>query len=63
MTGQAKPFYSHYGKALEKQVKTIKNQCGKQIKVTEEHGKQVPKSNVIIKKDNYGTKIDGTEKF
>ena len=21
------------------------------------------KSNVIIKKDNYGTKIDGTEKF
>ena len=47
---QAKFVYSALGKAFEKQLKTIKYQGEKQIKVIEEHRKQLSTSNNFIKK-------------
>ena len=41
---QAKFTYSPPGKALKKQIQTIKDQLEKQIKALEEHGKQWVKS-------------------
>ena len=41
---QAKFTYSLLDKAIEKQIKTIEDQRGKQIKALEEHGKQLVKS-------------------
>ena len=41
---QAKFTYSLFGKALEKQIKTVEDQGEKQIKALEEHGKQLVKS-------------------
>ena len=41
--GQAEFTFSRLGKAFEKQIKTIKDQGGKQIKATEVHGKQLVK--------------------
>ena len=40
MIEQAKFTYSPLGKAFEKQTKTIEDQGKKQIKATEDHGKQ-----------------------
>ena len=40
MIEQAKFTYSLLGKAFEKQTKTIEDQGKKQIKATENHGKQ-----------------------
>ena len=48
---QAKFVYSIFGKAFEKQTKTIKEQRKKQIKSLEKHGKQLVQSNELIKKD------------
>ena len=39
MKKQAKFSYSHLRKALEKQMKTVKSQCEKQVKEFEKHGK------------------------
>ena len=47
--------YSLLGKTFKKEVKTIKNQGEKQIKATEEHRKQLSKSNVFAKKYDYNT--------
>ena len=41
---QAKFTYSLFGKAFEKQIRTIEDQGEKQIKALEEHGKQLVKS-------------------
>ena len=48
---QAQFTYSPHCKALEKQTKTIEHQDKKQIKTTEDHGKQLVESNELIKKD------------
>ena len=48
---QAQFTYSPHSKALEKQTKTIEHQDKKQIKATEDHGKQFVESNELIKKD------------
>ena len=45
MIEQAKFSNSPLGKALEKQIKTFKDQGEKQIKATEEHWKQLVKYN------------------
>ena len=42
--------YSSLRKALEKQTKTIDSQGKKQIKATEDHGKQLVESNGLVKK-------------
>ena len=41
---QAKFAYSLFGKAFEKQIKTVEDQGEKQIKALEEHGRQLVKS-------------------
>ena len=54
MIEQAKCAYSPLGKAFEKQTKTIEEQKiegKKQIKATENHGKQLAESNELIKQD------------
>ena len=38
-------------KEFEKQIKTIKDKEETQIKTRDEHGKQLPESNELIKKD------------
>ena len=48
---QAKLTNPPLGKALEKQIKTIKDQEKKQIKPTEDHGKPLVESIELIKKD------------
>ena len=47
----AKFTYSPLGKALQIQIKTIKNRGKKQIKAIEGHRKQLLKSYELIKKD------------
>ena len=42
---QAKFTYSHLGKALEKQIKTIEGQGERQIKAIKDHRKQVDNTN------------------
>ena len=49
MIEQTKFTYSPLGKALEKQTKGIEDQGEKQIKATEEHGKQLVESNALVK--------------
>ena len=51
MIEEAKFTYSSLRKALEKQIKTIKDQGKKQTKGIEDHGKQLVESNTLIKKD------------
>ena len=59
---QAKVAYSPLGKAFEKQTKTIVDQWKKQIKVMEDNGKQLVKSDELIKKDfNIGRESLGLE--
>ena len=48
MIEQAKFTYSH----LQKQMKTIENQCEKEIKAIEQHGKQLVTSNALNEKNN-----------
>ena len=48
---QTKFTYSHLGKVLDKQTKTIEDKDEKQIKAIEDHGKQLVESNEFIKKD------------
>ena len=48
MIEQAKFTYSPLGKAFEKQIKTTESQSKKQTKATEEHGKQLAKSNAFV---------------
>ena len=55
---QAKFTYSPLGKAFEKQIKTIKDQGGKQIKALEEHGKQLDKSNAFAEKEEKSIPLD-----
>ena len=52
MIEQAKFMYSPLGRAFEKQTKMIEEQGRKQIEAIEEHGKQLVKSNALIKKKN-----------
>ena len=47
---QTKFTYSSLGRALGKQIKTIKNQGEKQTKPNEEHVKHLVESNALIKK-------------
>ena len=47
VTEQAKFTYSPLGKAFNKEMKTIKDQGEKQIKILEEHEKQLVKSNAF----------------
>ena len=47
---QAKFTCSSLGKVFEKQMKTVENQDQKQIKATEEHGKQLVRSNKFVEK-------------
>ena len=49
---QAKFTHLCLRKALEKQTKAIKDQVEKQIKATEEHGKQLVRSNAFAKKES-----------
>ena len=51
MIEQTKFTYSHLGKVLDKQTKTIEDKDEKQIKAIEDHGKQLVESNEFIKKD------------
>ena len=51
MIKHAKFTYSPLGKALQIQIKTIKNRGKKQIKAIEGHRKQLLKSYELIKKD------------
>ena len=51
MIEEAKFTYSPLRKALEKQIKTIKDQGKKQTKGIEDHRKQSVESNTLIKKD------------
>ena len=51
MIEQAKFTYFPLGIALEKQTKKTDNQCKKQIKAIENHGKQLLESNEFIKMD------------
>ena len=51
MIKHAKFTYSPLGKALQIQIKTIKNRRKKQIKAIEDHRKQLLKSYELIKKD------------
>ena len=44
MAEQAKLTFSPFGKAFEKQIKTIGDQREKQLKAVEDHGKQLAKS-------------------
>ena len=44
MAEQAKLTFSPFGKAFEKQIKTIGYQREKQLKAVEYHGKQLAKS-------------------
>ena len=55
MIKQAKFTYTPLGKPIEKQTKTIENQCEKQIKTIEENGKQLAETNSIVKKDGFDT--------
>ena len=48
---QAKFTYSAWGKALEKQAKTIEDEGNKQIKAIADHRKQLVESDALIKKD------------
>ena len=48
MIEQAKFTYYPLGKALEKQIKTIRCQGKKQIKAIEDHGKQLGESNELF---------------
>ena len=50
VTEQAKFTYSPLGKAFNKEMKTIKDQGEKQIKILEEHEKQLVKSNAFAEK-------------
>ena len=52
LIGQAKFTYSLLGKAFEKQTKIIEDQREKQIEATEDHVKQLVKSNVFAKKES-----------
>ena len=47
---QAKFNYCPLGKVFEKEIKTIKNQDEKQLKITEEHRKQLAESTSLFKK-------------
>ena len=49
MLEQAKFTYSPLGKVFEKKFKTNEDQREKEIKATEEHGKQLAESNALIK--------------
>ena len=49
MLEQAKFTYSPLGKVFEKKFKTNEDQREKEIKATEEHGKQLTESNALIK--------------
>ena len=51
MIEEAKFTYSPLRKALEKQIKTIKDQGKKQTKGIEDHRKQLVESNALIKKN------------
>ena len=51
MIEQVKFTFSPLGQVFEKQIETIEGQGEKQIKATEDHGKQLVVSNEIIKKD------------
>ena len=51
MIEEAKVTNCHFEKGLEKQKKMLEDQGGKQIKATEEHGKQLVESNELIKND------------
>ena len=50
MIKQAKFAYSPQGKALEKQIKTTKEQGDRQVEVIEKHEKQRAESNSLFKK-------------
>ena len=56
MVEQDNFIYSPLGKASEKERKIIQNQGIKQIKATEEHGKQLPESKAPIQKYDYNVK-------
>ena len=47
---ETKFTYSPLGKASEKQKRAIEDQGEKQIKVTEEHGKELVESNALVKR-------------
>ena len=51
MIEKASSTYSPLGRALEKQVKMIKDQGKKQIIAIDNHGKQLVESNELIEKD------------
>ena len=51
MTEQAKFTYSPLGIAFEKEIKTIQDQGGKQVKAIEKYRKQLVESNAPIKND------------
>ena len=55
MIEQAKFTYSPLGKAFENQIKTIEDQREKQIKAFEEHRKQLPETNALVKGKDYDT--------
>ena len=55
---QVKFTYSPLGKAFGKQTKKIEYQGEKQIKAIQEHGKQLVKSNTLIKKYELSKKTD-----
>ena len=51
MIEQAKFTYFQLGKALKKQLKTVKDKGKKQIKSIEDHKKQLVQSNAFVIKD------------
>ena len=55
---QATVTYSPLGKAFEKQTKTIEEQVRRQTEATEEHGKQLVKSNALLKKEEQSIPLD-----
>ena len=46
---------------FEKQVQPTENQGEKQIKATEEHGKQLAESNVLLKRYDYDNEEDSPD--
>ena len=58
MTEQAKFTYSLLGKAFEKQTKAIEEKGTKQIEATEEHGKQLVKSNAPAEEEPESILLD-----
>ena len=55
---KSKFTYLSLGKAFEKQRITAEDKGGKQVKATEEHGKQHVKSNAFLREYDYDTKKD-----